>query len=494
MQRKFLKNLVFLLILNLLIKPFWLLGIDRTVQNTVGAGEYGFYFAVFNFSFLFNILLDLGITNFNNRNIAQNNHLLKKHMSKIIVLKALLFLLYIIFTFGGAFLINYSREQIILLSFLGFNQFLLSFILYLRSNFGGMHMFVTDSIMSVLDRTLMIIICAVLLWGNVVGDFKIQYFVYAQTFAYSLTALIGISVLLRKIRTRILRLDWNWPFFLMIIKKSFPFAVLVLLMAFYNRIDSVMLERLLSDSDGARYAGLYASAYRLLDASNMVALLFSVLLLPIFARMLKQKQSIEELAKLSFTLIIMPAIIVAVGAFHYSQEIMELLYTKHIDETTAEYAYRMESSSKVFSLLMFCFCAISSTYVFGTLMTANGNLKHLNIIATIGMVLNISLNLYLIPFLQAYGSAISSVITQFLVAGIQILIVKKIFKFKINYLLISKIAAFIIGIIFINRLSLELPFAWYINFLITIAAGVLLSFAIKLINIKNLVTIIKHEQ
>ncbi len=491
MQRKFLKNLVFLLVLNLMIKPFWLLGIDRTVQNTVGAAEYGFYFAVFNFSFLFNILLDVGITNFNNRNIAQNNQLLKKHLSKIIVLKVLLFLLYIIFTFGGALLINYSREQIILLSFLGFNQFLLSFILYLRSNLGGLHMFFTDSIMSVLDRTLMIIICAVLLWGNIVGEFKIQYFVYAQTAAYILTVFTGLSFLLRKIRTRILRLDWNWPFFLMIIKKSFPFAILVLLMTFYNRIDSVMLERLLPD--GARYSGIYASAYRLLDGANMIALLFSVLLLPIFARMIKQKQSVEELAKLSFTLIITPAIIVAVGAFHYSTEIMELLYTKHIDETALQYAVRMESSSRVFSLLMYCFCAISSTYVFGTLMTANGNLKHLNIIALCGMIMNVGLNLWLIPIMQAFGSAISSLFTQFFVAGIQIIIVKKIFDFKINYLLISKLAIFVLSMIIINRLSFFMPFAWYYNFLIMTIAGVLLSLAIKLISIKNIIKILKYE-
>ena len=56
MQRKFLTNLGLLLFLNLLIKPFWIFGIDRTVQNTVGVEEYGFYFVVFNFSFLFNII------------------------------------------------------------------------------------------------------------------------------------------------------------------------------------------------------------------------------------------------------------------------------------------------------------------------------------------------------------------------------------------------------------------------------------------------------
>ena len=90
MQKKFVTNLAFLLAINLLIKPFWILGIDRAVQNTVGAAHYGSYAALFNFSFLFNILLDLGITNYNNRNIARHSHLLQKHVSGIIVMRMLL--------------------------------------------------------------------------------------------------------------------------------------------------------------------------------------------------------------------------------------------------------------------------------------------------------------------------------------------------------------------------------------------------------------------
>jgi O-antigen/teichoic acid export membrane protein len=79
MQKKFLTNLALLLFLNVLVKPFYIFGIDRTVQNTVGLEDFGFYFTIFNFAFLFNILLDAGITNFNNRNIAQHMHLLNKH-------------------------------------------------------------------------------------------------------------------------------------------------------------------------------------------------------------------------------------------------------------------------------------------------------------------------------------------------------------------------------------------------------------------------------
>jgi len=109
MQKKFIANLGFLLLLNLLIKPFWLFGIDRAVQNATGAEAYGQYYALFNFSLLLNILLDLGITNFNNRNISMNRQLLQKHISGIITLRLLLATLYIIISMVAALIIGVAH-------------------------------------------------------------------------------------------------------------------------------------------------------------------------------------------------------------------------------------------------------------------------------------------------------------------------------------------------------------------------------------------------
>ncbi len=492
MQRKFLKNLALLLVLNLLIKPFWIFGIDRTVQNTVGAEEYGFYFAIFNFSFLFYILLDFGITTFNNKNIAQNNHLLRKHLSNIIVLKLLLFIVYLIFTFFAAFIIKYSKEQLYLLAFLGLNQFIISFILYLRSNLGGLHLFRTDSFISVLDRSMMIFICALLLWGNIVPTFKIEYFVYAQTVSLSLTALITMIIVFRKADTQFLKLSWSMPFFLMMLRQSFPFAILVLLMTFYNRIDSVMLERMLDE--GAMYSGIYASAYRLLDAANMIAYLFAVLLLPIFARMLKQNESIEELIKLSYTLIITSAIIIAVASFFYSEEFMRLLYSIHEGESIIEYEYRIMHSSRVFGILMASFCAISTMYIFSTLLTANSKLKYLNFIALTGMIVNISLNLILIPLYQAFGSAIATLATQFLIAGVQVFVVYKLFKFRINYRLIFKILVFITGVLILGYFSKHTKLDWYIAFPLFVIFSLLLALSIRLVSLRYIYSVLKYGE
>ena len=126
MQRKFVGNLLFVLLLNLLVKPFWILGIDVAVQNRVGAEEYGFYYPIFGFSILLNIVLDLGITNYNNRNIAQHTHMLGRYLSGIFNIKLLLGVVYLIFTLILGWIIGYEGKEIKFLFLLGVNQFLAS--------------------------------------------------------------------------------------------------------------------------------------------------------------------------------------------------------------------------------------------------------------------------------------------------------------------------------------------------------------------------------
>ena len=478
MQKKFITNLALLMVLNLLIKPFWILGIDRAVQNAVGPSEYGFYYALFNFSFLFNILLDFGITNFNNKNIAQNGHLLNKHLSSIIVLRFILAGFYIVISVIAGLLIGYNMVQMKMLFLLCFNQVLISSILYLRSNIAGLHLFKTDSFLSVLDRMIMISICGMLLWSGMINQpFRIEWFIYAQTVSYLITVLVTLVIVID--RAKLKKLNTSRAFFLMILKKSYPYAILVLLMTFYNRIDSVMVERMLPD--GSHQSGVYASAYRLLDSANMIAFLFAGLLLPMFSRMIKLAQPVEELVRLAFCLLVVPAVAIAITSFFHSSSIMALLYHDHIDE-----------SSAIYRVLMFCFVPISATYIFGTLLTANGNMKELNIMACIGMIINITLNVLFIPHYKALGSAFSSLGTQLITAIAQVSIAQKLFRFRINYLFLGKLVVFVAGCIAINRGMSGLPYNWTIQFLGSAAGCICMAFTLGLISIKNILNILRY--
>ncbi len=477
MKRNFVINLAFLLLLNVLIKPFWIFGVERTVQNLVGAEEFGFYFSLLNFSLLLNIILDVGITNYNNRNIAQNSSILSKYVSNIVSLKFLLAGIYAVITLFAAFIIGYDNRQILMLLVLIFNQFLLSFVLYLRSNISGLHLFKTDSFLSVLDRLLMIIICSVLIWGNVTDEIiKIEWFIFAQTGAYLLTAFVAFIMVLSK--ASFFKLKFNFKFYRVFLKQSFPYALLILLMVFYNRIDSVMLERLLPN--GKEQAGIYAQAFRILEAASMFAYLFAVLLLPMFARMLKKKESIEELLKLSSLLILVPAFILTINCFYFNQEIMDIMYVAHVEE-----------SAIVLSFLITGFIGICMTYIFGTLLTSNGNMRQLNIMATCGMILNIVLNLILIQKYQVVGSAVASMITQLLTAFSQIIIAKYVFKIKFNFKLILSFAVFIMFYIsstYFFKLNID---NWVYSFLISAVFGFVIAFAIGLFKIKLLFKMLK---
>lgn len=470
-QKDFIFNIVLLIFLNLLIKPFWILGIDVGVQNSVGAENYGLYFAVLNFTFLFNMLLDMGITNFNNRNIARHQQLLHKHLSGIITLKLLLAVVYMVVVFAVALVIGYRGFQLWLLFWMAINQFLNAFILYLRSNVSALLMFKTDSCLSVLDRMLMIVFCSVLLWGGVTSEpFRIEWFVYSQTVAYTIAALTALTIVVAK--GKVTRLSWNPTFFLMILKKSLPFAILFLLMSFYNRIDSVMLERLLPESIGASEAGIYASAFRLLDALVMIAYLFSVILLPLFSKMLKNNENITPIVKSSFSLLFLFSVTAVVLLESFRLPVLDLLYREHVTESAA-----------VFRFLIPGIIPISFTYIFGTILTANGNMKLLNITAVAGIVVNMAVNLLLIPRLQAVGAAIASLSTQSVVAMLQVTIAFR--QLKVPFKALPIVSAVFFTVVLV-------PAVWYFSqwyeghvlwaLLIAGSFALILGFATKLLN------------
>ena len=480
MQRKFLINLLLFLGLNLLIKPLWIFGIDRTVQNTVGESIYGIYFALFNFSMIFNMLLDLGMTNFNNRSVARSNDFLQEGFSRIFTLKLLLGLFYIVFVLVAGLPAGYDAYQYKLLIPLVINQFLAGFILYLRSNISGLLMFKTDSLLSVADRIIMIICCGVLLWGNVIdAPFQIEWFIYVQTFAYLVTILISLFVVLKKTTLKSPYIDYQY--FKYILWQTLPFALLALLTNLHNRTDAIFLERLLPSGLGAEQAGIYASAFRLLDAAMIVAYLFSVLLLPMFARMIAEKISVNSLVKTSFTLIFIYGVILATVSYYYSYNIMGVLYPAHV----------VAESSKVFKILMLSIAPLSATYILGSLLTANGNIRKLNVIALIAMIVNIGLNIVLIPKYLALGSAIASVCTQLFIIIAEIVLVIKIFSFRITKSYIIRLFCFLIFTIFAGWFSLQLPFDWKVNFIVMICLSVFLVFIFGLVKLKEVGLLLK---
>ena len=488
MQKKLLSGLFWILLLNLLIKPFWILGIETGVQNAVGPEEYGFYFTIFNLAYIFNILLDLGVTNFNTRNIAQHPKLIDKHLPGMLGIKIALLGLYLAVTFTVGLLSGYGSRQFHLLAVLSFNQFLNSLILYLRSNFEGLMLFKWDSVISILDRVVMIAICSLLLWGPH-GGITVEWFAYAQTIAYLATALTALVVLTLRIRKEhnarftLRRLHVSLPFSIVILRKSFPFALLVLLMASYNRIDPLLLGWL--HPHGTYQAGIYAGAFRLLDALTMVAYLVSAVLLPVFSRMTAEGDSqLGPTTSMVTSLMVVFSFTAAATFSLRSGLFMELFYHSQDAAVVDDYA-------RVFRILVWGIVPIGMTYVFGTLLTAAGRLRQLNTLAATTLVINIVVNFIAIPRHGAVGSAWAAVIAQTFMAAAQIVVAIRLLHLHPagGYLL----RLLLFGVAVVATLLLLPPMSWCALLLSAGAAALAVAFALRLIDIKNIFRIIQNS-
>ena len=396
MKKTFISNFILLMSVNLLIKPFWILGIDRGVQNAVGYEQYGIYTNLFAFSMLFITLLDLGINNYTSSNVAKNPEKLREEFAALTTFKLSSSFIYILLTIGIGVLIGYPIERLKLLWILGLNQVLSYFYTYFRSIVGGLQKFKTDALLSVVDRSLMIVLCGFMLWFGVF-NISITAFIWAQTIAYSVAVIISFSV----IKPYLHQLSWNLDFtlFKKVVKQMLPYALLSLLMTFYTRMDVVLLRQLLLDGDIQN--GIYASSYRLLEAANMMVSLVAMLLLPIFSKMIAGKENLNPLIQFSTGLMIIPAFSFCLIAYFYQEPIIHLL-----NHQSTSY------SAWVFGLVILCFFPLSLMYIYGTLLTANGSFKILNSLAGIALLLNLSLNFWLIPEYKAYGAAIAALSTQ----------------------------------------------------------------------------------
>lgn len=411
MRRKFLINIAFLLAVSVLVKAFWVLGIDRTVQNVVGEAAYGSYFSLFSFSVLFTLLLDMGLSGFNNRAVSADPTRVKLWFGNVLLLRLLLTAAYFLVTMTVAVALGYSGRQLSLLVVLMLNQVMVSMILWLRSNISGMQYLFLDSLLSVADRLVMIIICSILLWGGVTQDpFRIEWFVWSQTAAYFTVMFVALVIVIRRGGVSGVRPDAG--VLKSIITAGLPYAVVVFAMTLYWRIDAVLLERLLPE--GAQEAGIYAQAFRLFDAFAMIPVMFGGLLLPIMSKELSAGNNIKPLATMAGRMLLAPLGAGAVTLASFPGEILDLLYVAPSSGAT-----------HAFILLMLTLIPVAIIFIYSTVLTAAGSFRLLGLITMGGMVLNVALNLVLIPSHHAAGSAFAALATQSVVAMACVLAAEK---------------------------------------------------------------------
>lgn len=462
MQRAFLKNLLWLQLLNWLVKPLWILWIEREIQLRMGDSWYGVYTLHFNLVLLFAVLLDAGLNTYAAREIAANGKL--GHPRRMLFLRLGLGLVYVCLVLVVAHLQSGIQIQFLLYALI--NQILASVVLMLRAVLQGKQRFISDSWLSVVDRLVALGVCTWMLRTFTVEMFGseggVLSFQIAQFFGYATALVLGLILVFwrgklasesadesvslasdtenaEKNPTPKSLGDWS--------REVVWFGIMALAMSIFTRIDVQMIQWLstpnlegiadILDSDAIKtqlasgYAeiGLYTRGYRLLDAGLIFSALLSTQLLPLFSKRLASRDDNSEVIWMSFRLVLWVSLGAAMGAWFYGEPLINWLYhgqmlsggtltVNGVDVPQAMvYSGEILNAAMIFKVLMLAFVPMSLVHVFGTYVTATGNMKWLATLAFVCVGVNVVFNFFEIPKVGALGAATGCLITQWVFAG-----------------------------------------------------------------------------
>jgi O-antigen/teichoic acid export membrane protein len=481
MQKLFLKGLGITLLLNLLVKPATIFMVDIRMQNLIGSEVYGSFVTTLDFTFLFSMFLDMGITNYMTKTIAQYPHLLKKYSNRLFTLRLLLVLVYVVWTFILYFSVQMPIEWLWILICLLAHQISTITVNYVRAYTGGLLKFGLDAVLSVAERSVYFVLGLCLLYGFFipVNEITLQWFVAFFIGSSGISCAIAIAIYIKLVSMP--KLHWDKAYFAAIFKKSYPYAILVIVMMLCFRMGGVLLKKI--HPEGTLQVGYYFQSFRLLDACWMFGVLFGSILLPVFSRLLKQKASTTGIMTTSLNILTAGGLIMVGITVGTLEEIFTALYKEVNNYSNLSWIF-----------LSIAFIPMCFTIVFGTLLTAEGSMRRLNQIAFLGLITMIVLNVILIPFLGAPGTAIATLVSQSVIGWLQYFEVKYRMKHDVakhTWLKLFILTMVILSAILIQREWLHLSFLMYSAILIVIWAVVV--FGLKIINLGQVLELLTKK-
>lgn len=226
---------------------------------------------------------------------------------------------------------------------------------------------------------------------------------------------------------------FNWRVAKKMLNDSWPLMLSTIAVIIYMRIDQVMIQEML----GNEQVGLYSAALRLSEVWYFIPVLITNSLFPALAKVKRNNEVIYlRRLQLLFNGLTWIAIIVSIPMVFFSGYIIKFLYGE---------AFMEAQSVLVIHICGLVFVSIGVAT--NAYLIVEGFAKSSLYRTLLGVVVNISLNLILIPRYGINGSAIATVLSQFMANFIY-----DIFDAKVRMLFYIKVKAFFaFGYIFTRR-------------------------------------------
>ncbi|MHB8159383.1 MAG: flippase [Thermoleophilia bacterium] len=362
------------------------------LARRLGPGNYGKYVFAFSLAEIFSILGDIGLHEYSIREMARRPELLRQRLAGILVLKTLLSSTSAIIMLAILPLMGKDRSTSLAvvafaLAQIGYSWFYGSTIAFAARQ--DMHI---QASLWLMEKVLFAAAGVVV----IIAGRGFVAVALSNTFVQFFGGVIAVGIAWRKYGPFARRLERDqWGGYL---KAALPFGLIVAFYLVYFRIDSVMISFFRGDDE----VGQYGAAYNLVSA---LLFLPAGLVAALFPRLAGAFNSPEDNLDWPFQRaarwLLALSLPMAVGIWLLAEPlILALLQDTYLPAATA------------FAILGWTLPVWFITFLQGNLLTIIERQKAVAVVGLANMILNIGMNLVVIPRFGFTGAAVTTLITE----------------------------------------------------------------------------------
>jgi len=363
------------------------------VARYLGAAGFGILSFALAFTAIFGVFTDVGLKTLTIREVARERSLAQKYLGNIAVLKTIL----CIVTFGlialTINLLGYPEETIHVVYLIALSVVLGAFSLMFYSIFQAYERMEFVTIGQVLSGVL-----------RLAGAFFVisqGLSITALAFVFLLASVVtlGYNSIVSIWKFAKPKIEVDLVFWKEALKQAWPFGLVAVFVSIYYWIDSVMLSLMKGDD----VVGWYNAAYRLVLALGFIPGSYSSSVFPAMSRFyVSSKESLKLVYEKSVKYMAILAVPIGVGTTLLADKAILLIYG-------AEYSPSIIALQILIWSMVFIFVSGIFAQLFNSLN------KQIIVAKVTGScaLLNILLNVLLIPRYSYIGASIATVVTEF---------------------------------------------------------------------------------
>ena len=351
-------------------------------------------FGVFNFALavasIFVIFSNLGISDITTRELAKDKEKIN-HYPGILLLRILLSIGAFIIIFAASFFLTQDEYIRKIIWILGIYVLTHNFLIVVYSFFRAQRQMKYEALVRILESFLIAVIGFFILVQSP-SAINLSYAFLAATLVIAVSSIIFFSIIIKPVW-----ISWDFKIWKNFLKISWPIGIAYAFGMVYIRIDSVIMGFL----DQIVEVGWYSAAYKIAGALIIPSSLIGASFFPVLSKLFQEsKEKFQETFKFYIKLMIILAVFITIIGLVFSSYFVNIFYG--------------EVFSPAVLALQILIIMVGLNYIYSPfylVLIATNNQKKIFLISFIGAIINIILNIILIPYYSLYGAAIATLIT-----------------------------------------------------------------------------------